>query len=62
MATTDSADDEVQTHYAVGLEHLFWEAADDEEEAIEMARKKLAEMDEDDLRDLDFDVFDSDEF
>jgi len=45
--------------YAVSLDHLMWEDADTEEEAISMMREELAEMDEDDLKELDFSVVDA---
>lgn len=44
--------------YAVSLDHLMWEDADSEEEAIDQMRAELAEMDEDDLKELDFSVVD----
>jgi|AntDeeMinimDraft_4_1070355.scaffolds.fasta_scaffold38843_1 hypothetical protein len=56
-----SEDTEPKTHYAVGLENLFWVAADNEDDAIEDTIKKIAELDEDDVRELDLDVFDKEE-
>ena len=45
--------------FAVSLDHLMWEDAETEHEAIEIMRTKLAEMDKDDLSELDFSVVDS---
>lgn len=44
--------------YAVSLDHMLWEDADSEEDAIAQMRSELAEMDEDDLKELDFSVVD----
>lgn len=45
--------------YAVSFDHLLWEEAEDEAEAIEMMREELGQMDADDLRKYDFSVMDA---
>jgi hypothetical protein len=48
----------VTTKRYVSLEHLLPETAESDEEAIELAREELANMDETDFKHLDFSVVD----
>lgn len=45
-------------NFAISVEDLFWEDADDEAEAIEQTRERLKNMDEEEIDELDLRVVD----
>lgn len=45
-------------NFAIAIEDLFWEEADDETEAIEQTRERLKNMNDEDIDELDLRVVD----